>query len=107
MNNSLEDLRVLRKKYIFKCLNIVNNFENKHMTSNIFPDLVKLPTSEKLLLLEQLWDSIRTEPADFSVPDTHKKELDKRLETLNPASLLSLNELKNQVDTLIQNRKEG
>ena len=68
------------------------------MTLNILPDLVKLPTSEKILLLEQLWDSIRSELSDFSVPDGHKKELDKRLETLNPASLISLNELKNRVE---------
>ena len=68
------------------------------MTLNIFPDLVKLPTSEKLLLLDQLWDSIRIDSSDVSVPDSHKKELDERLETLNPDSLLSPNELKNRVE---------
>ena len=68
------------------------------MTLNIFPDLVKLPTSEKLLLLDQLWDNIRIDSSDVSVPDSHKKELDERLETLNPDSLLSPNELKNRVE---------
>ena len=68
------------------------------MTLNILPDLAKLSTSEKLILLEQLWDSIRDEGADISVPNSHKKELDKRLETINPDSLLSLVELKNQIE---------
>ncbi|MHA1521035.1 MAG: addiction module protein [Promethearchaeota archaeon] len=71
------------------------------MTLNIFPDLAKLPTSEKILLLEQLWDSIRADDSEILVPDNHKKELDKRLETLNSDSLLSLEELKNR----IENRK--
>ncbi|MHA1619577.1 MAG: addiction module protein [Promethearchaeota archaeon] len=71
------------------------------MTLNIFPDLAKLPTSEKILLLEQLWDSIRADDSEILVPDSHKKEMDKRLETLNSDSLLSLEELKNR----IENRK--
>ncbi|MHA1721077.1 MAG: addiction module protein [Promethearchaeota archaeon] len=68
------------------------------MALNNFPDLAKLPTSEKVLLLEQLWDSIRGDEEEFSVPDSHKKELDKRMETLDPNSLLSFNELKNRVE---------
>ncbi len=68
------------------------------MTLKNFPDLAKLSTPDKLLLLEQLWDSIREDDSDFLVPGSHKKELDQRLESLSPESLLSLNELKNRVE---------
>lgn len=68
------------------------------MTLKNFPDFAKLSTPDKLLLLEQLWDSIRADDSDFLVPNSHKKELDKRLETLSSETLLSLNELKNRVE---------
>ena len=60
------------------------------MTLKNFPDFTKLSTPDKLTLLEQLWDSLRKNDTDFLVPDSHKKELDKRLETLSLESLLSL-----------------
>ena len=68
------------------------------MTLKNFPDFAKLSTPDKLLLLEQLWDSIRVNDSDFLVPNSHKKELDKRLKTLSPESLLSLDELKTRVE---------
>jgi len=68
------------------------------MTLKNFPDLAKLSTPDKLLLLEQLWISIKEDGSNFLVPDSHKKELDQRLESLSPESLLSLNELKNRVE---------
>lgn len=40
-------------------------------------NILKLSTAERLLLLEELWNSIAVD--EIKVKDTHKKELDRRL----------------------------
>ena len=40
----------------------------------------------------------RAKNTDFSIPDSHKEKLDSRLEKLKLDSLLSLEELKNQIE---------
>jgi putative addiction module component (TIGR02574 family) len=61
-----------------------------------FPDIIKLSTKEKILLVENLWDSIRSEINSHPIPKSHKIELDKREKTLEQKKLLSLEDLKNQ-----------
>ena len=39
--------------------------------------ILKLSTAERLLLLEELWNSIPSN--EITIKDSHKKELDKRL----------------------------
>ena len=39
----------------------------------------KLNTTEKILLVEDLWDSITVDESEVSVPESHIKELDRRL----------------------------
>jgi putative addiction module component (TIGR02574 family) len=46
-------------------------------------EILQLPPSERLKLLEEIWDSLATTPEDVPVPDWHKAELDRRLD--NPA----------------------
>jgi len=67
------------------------------MSLDKFPDLVELPTKEKILLVENLWDSIRSEIMTNPIPKSHKEELDKRQNTLNKDNLLSLEDLKNRI----------
>lgn len=43
----------------------------------------KLNKSEKLLLVETLWDSITSEPEDVPLPEHHKSVLDERLKTID------------------------
>ena len=43
------------------------------------PEISKLSTPERILLVEDLWDSISMEEADVPVPESHKAELDRRL----------------------------
>ena len=43
----------------------------------------KLNKSEKLLLVETIWNSIVSEPDDVPLPDHHKSVLDERLKTLD------------------------
>jgi len=67
------------------------------------PEIAKLSTPEKILLVEDLWDKIISDESDIPVPESHKKELSKRLRRYKttPGNLLSLKELQ----TTIDNRK--
>ncbi len=68
----------------------------KNMSLDNFPDIIKLSTKDKILLVENLWDSIRSEIISNPIPKSHKQELDKRQKTLNKNNLLSLEDLKNR-----------
>ena len=63
-------------------------------------EIAQLSPAEKILLVEDLWDSIASEPATVPVPQSHKDELDKRLKdhTSNPGDLLSLEQLQTRID---------
>ena len=58
-----------------------------------------LTPSEKLQLVEDLWDDLAATPEDVPVPDWQKEELDRRKANLmaNPASGLSWAEVKRRV----------
>jgi len=45
-------------------------------------ELSQLKKSEKLILVEALWDSIASDPSDVEVPDHHKAIIEERLKTL-------------------------
>jgi putative addiction module component (TIGR02574 family) len=59
------------------------------------PEISKLSTPEKILLVEDLWDSIASHESAVPVPQSHMEELDKRLKKYEsvPGDLLSLEEL--------------
>jgi len=58
-----------------------------------------LTTSEKILLVEDLWDSIAADESGMPVPQSHKKELDRRMRRhkSHPGDLLSLQELQARI----------
>ncbi|MGD0399135.1 MAG: addiction module protein [Syntrophobacteraceae bacterium] len=70
------------------------------MRLNDIPEITRLSTPEKILLLEDLWDSISSDESNVSVPRSHIEELDKRLRRYesHPGSLLSLEELQRGVE---------
>ena len=70
------------------------------MRANDIPGLTKLNTPEKILLVEDLWDSIAAEDASVPIPKRHMMELDSRLEKYasTPGSLLSLEELRSRIE---------
>lgn len=53
------------------------------MKDTLNKEIEKLNKSEKLLLVESLWDSIASEPKDVPLPEHHKTILDERLKTLD------------------------
>ena len=58
-----------------------------------------LSMSEKLQLLEDLWDDITSDPAAVRLPDWQKEELNRRKQNLlqNPGSALSWDEIQRRI----------
>lgn len=64
------------------------------------PEISKLSTAEKILLVEDLWDSISAAESSIPVPESHRTELDKRLKRYEaaPGALLSLDDLRARIE---------
>ncbi len=48
------------------------------MLKEAIPHLDELSASEKLLILEELWDNLAEQPSDVPVPDWQRQELERR-----------------------------
>ena len=70
------------------------------MRASDVPQISQLTTSEKILLLEDLWEEISGDEGSIAVPSSHKDELDARLEEYeaSPGNLLSLSELQDRIE---------
>jgi putative addiction module component (TIGR02574 family) len=42
--------------------------------------LDQLSLAKRILLVEELWDSIAAHPDDFALPESHKQDLQRRLD---------------------------
>ncbi len=63
------------------------------------PEISKLSIPEKILLVEDIWDSIILEEDAVPVPESHKKELKRRIASLESiGKLLTLEELRAKID---------
>jgi putative addiction module component (TIGR02574 family) len=64
------------------------------------PEISNLSIPEKILLIEDLWDSISADEASIPVPESHKAELDARLKRYEsaPGTLLSLDDLRTRIE---------
>jgi len=72
-----------------------------HLTE--IPEIERLSTPEKILLVEELWDSIASEESQVPVPQSHTEELDRRLARYRShrGDILTLEELQRK----LENRK--
>lgn len=70
------------------------------MRLNDIPEVARLSTAEKILLVEDLWDSIAPDESSVPIPKSHMDELDRRLKdhASSPGSLLSLDELQHRIE---------
>ena len=70
------------------------------MRVDTIPEIDSLSTAEKILLVEDLWDSIVADATPLPVPRSHLDELERRWErsASSPGELLTLEELKVTVD---------
>lgn len=64
------------------------------------PGIRQLSVAERILLVEELWESVAAEPASVPVPQSHRAELDRRLAAYekDPAKLLSLEDLRERIE---------
>jgi putative addiction module component (TIGR02574 family) len=64
------------------------------------PKIDGLSTSEKIQLVEDLWDRIAVDESSVPVRQSHKEELDRRLRRYksHPGNLLSLEELQARIE---------
>lgn len=64
------------------------------------PEIARLTAPEKILLVEDIWDSIASEPSNVPVPPSHREELDHRLAAYekDPGRLLTLEELQRRIE---------
>jgi putative addiction module component (TIGR02574 family) len=65
------------------------------------PEIEKLSTAEKILLVEDIWDNISSEESVVPVPQSHMTELDIRFAKYKsgPGELLSLDDLKKGIES--------
>lgn len=64
------------------------------------PEISRLSIPEKILFVEELWDSISSVDSEIAIPNSHKDALDKRLAShlKSPGELLSLSELQRRIE---------
>ncbi len=70
------------------------------MKVNDFPEIAKLSAPEKILLVEDLWDSISSDESIVAVPQSHIEELDRRRKKYESVGgrLLSIEELQAKIE---------
>ncbi|RJP57207.1 MAG: addiction module protein [Deltaproteobacteria bacterium] len=63
-------------------------------------EIDSLSTSEKILLVEDIWDRITVDESSVPVPQSHKEELNRRLSRYksHPGNLLSLEDLQGRIE---------
>ena len=70
------------------------------MRVNDIPEIARLTAAEKILFVEELWDSIASEQSNVPVPSSHREELDRRLMNYekDPGRLLTLGDLQERIE---------
>lgn len=71
------------------------------MRVNDIPEIARMSTPDKILLVEDLWDSIALDESSVPVPQSHKEKLDGRLQSYQsaPGNLLLLEELQGRLES--------
>jgi putative addiction module component (TIGR02574 family) len=66
------------------------------MTALQMETVLKMPVERRILWVEDVWDSIRPGADQIPVPESHKRELDRRLQKYqdDPSALFTEQQLK-------------
>ena len=64
------------------------------MSRNLANEIGKLSVAERILLVEEIWDSIARENEAFELTETQKKELERRSQTFASSRAHSWEQLK-------------
>ena len=69
------------------------------MKINDIPEIAQMSIPEKILFIEDLWESVSSMDSKVPVPESHKGELEARLaKDYSPGDLLSIEELQNRIE---------
>ncbi|OGU37563.1 MAG: hypothetical protein A2068_13590 [Ignavibacteria bacterium GWB2_35_6b] len=73
---------------------------NEQINSNVLEYIKKLSVAERVLIIEDIWDSIVSSNKDLPITDEQKKELDSRLEAYhkNPNEGKSWKEIRDNLE---------
>ena len=76
---------------------------DKQVNLNTIEDIKRLSVAERILIVEDIWDSIISSEDDFPISDAQKKELDSRLEAYykNPKEGKSWKEVRDNIQSQI------
>jgi len=77
------------------------------MLAKVKRSALALSTAERILLVQDIWDSIAQEPERVEIPQWHKRLIDERARehARNPSRVLSWPEVKRRVEqSLAKNR---
>jgi putative addiction module component (TIGR02574 family) len=68
---------------------------------NTINDIKKLSVTDRISVIEDIWESILTSEAQYPIPDEQKRELDIRLKenTENPDQAKSWDEVRKNIKT--------
>ncbi|MCI0616752.1 addiction module protein [bacterium] len=71
------------------------------MKTSVLSKIQELSVSERIRLVEEIWDSIAANPESVPVTNARKKELDRRLKALkqSPREVSTWSDLKKRVRT--------
>ncbi len=74
-------------------INIINNEVYKMLAAEI----KEMPVNERIILMEEIWDSLYHERKEIESPAWHKEVLDERITLINSgkANFISIQELRN------------
>ncbi|MCF8316988.1 MAG: addiction module protein [Ignavibacteriales bacterium] len=74
---------------------------NNGLNADTLENIKKLSISERILIVEDIWDSIFSSEQQFPMTEEQKKELDSRLEAYNknPEEGKSWKEIKNNIQS--------
>ena len=64
------------------------------MQSELTEQAKKLSIPDRILLVEEIWDTIAEDNQAFELTDAQKRELDRRLESANPGQGRTWDEIK-------------
>jgi len=66
------------------------------MTALEMENVLEMPVEQRILLVEDMWDSIRPQSQRLPVPTSHKQELDRRFDKYkqDPSALLDDRQLR-------------
>ena len=74
---------------------------SENINQNPIENIKKLSIAERILLVEDIWDSIISSDEDFPMSDEQKRELDSRLDAYykNPNEGKSWKEVRNNIES--------